>query len=618
MLVTAVRKALSENALVDKDAFVPFPPIADRTAWNSVDPEVRAYYQGAAMRYFEAPIPVLPAIRYLDFSRDGNRSRFEALYFDRRRALHALLMAECLENNGKYMESIVNLVWAICEESSWVIPAHIGTELPDIENVPYYIDLFSAETGSVLAWTLYFLRSRLDAYSPLIARRVELEISRRILTPYLQRDDMRWMGLNHDRPVNNWNPWINSNVLACALLLETNEDRRARLANKVAASTQRFLDFYREDGGCDEGPAYFNVAGASVLDVLELFDIATNGKATVYHQPLIQNMARYIMYAHVSGPYHINFADASPRVSPDAMLLRRAAIRMGLNDLQSYAEGALSEGFADCPYRTDNTAIYRRIRNTITYHRKDFENAQVSHTLSHSFPGIQVAFARENYSGSGLYFAAKGGCNGESHNHNDIGNYIIYLDGEPALCDAGVETYRRETFNAERYNIWTMQSRYHNTVILGGSDQRPGTQYAASGFFFEDAGISALFRVDMAGAYGEDAHVTQYQREIILNRSMKEITVQDRFELNEAIEPIVLPLICANEPRLAPGEIQIPAGKQVLRMNFDENSFSVSVKKIELTDSKLRSNWEKDALYRVLLTRKTLSLSGEILFRFKA
>ena len=100
---------------------------------------------------------------------------------------------------------------------------------------------------------------RLDAVHPLVRERVRLEVDRRILTPNLERDDFWWMGF--PREVNNWNPWINSNWLASALLLERDPGRRVRAVGKIARSLSRFIDAYPDDGGCDEGPGYWGRAG---------------------------------------------------------------------------------------------------------------------------------------------------------------------------------------------------------------------------------------------------------------------------------------------------------------------------------------------------------------------
>lgn len=628
MLNEVVARALKDGKIAAREDFHLLPACHDRAAWNAVDPETRAYYAGAAEAYIGKPVPSLPASLYMEFVRVGDRKRYETPYFERHRALFALTVCECIENSGRCLNDIVDLVWAICEESSWVIPAHNNHSvsarhvapiaLPDVEDQPPYIDLFSAETGALLSLVNHLLGEKLGEISPIIPRRMSLEIERRILTPYLERDDPFWMGFASDRPVNNWNPWINSNVLVCALLEEVSPERRDALLARIARSLDRFLDGYAPDGGCDEGPSYFNVAGASMLDALELFDLASGGAASIYDEPLIQNMARYILYAHIHGRYHVNFADAPALVAPDAMLLHRAAERMGLDDLKRYAEYALAAGFAASPYQLIRHTEYRRLRNLLTYRRSSEALPAADEPLSHAFDGIQVACARQHADGTGLYFAAKGGHNSESHNHNDIGNYILYADGEPVLCDVGVETYCRKTFSAERYDIWTMQSRYHNTVILGGSDQRPGQQYAARDFSFTDDGNAAVFHVDMAGAYGEDAHAQRYLREIRLDRATGELTVHDRFALTEAHAPIELPLMLSAEPRLAPGEAYIPYAKnRVVRLSFDPNVFDAACERIPLTDSQLLNNWQRPALFRLVLTRRDLPLTGEHTLRFR-
>ena len=619
MLRSSVQAALNGGALVSREDFRPFPSVCSREAWERVDKEARAYVAGAAQRYLHREYAVLPAAMYMEFLRSGDRREYEARYFERRTALYTLTLNECLTNDGAGLTTIINLIWAICEETGWVVPAHNNQDsrsshpapiaLQDAEEALPYVDLFSAETASVLAWTLYFLRERLDAVSPMIARRAEYEIDRRVFTPYLQRDDMHWMGFSNGDPVNNWNPWINSNVLAAALLLERDEDRRRALLLRVAESADRFLSFYAPDGGCDEGPAYFGVAGASILDILELFHAATNGRANIDGEPLIRNMARYIMYAHISGEYFTNFADAAARVSPDAALLLRAAERMGLDDLGAFARRAVREGFAQIPYAVGYDLTFRRLRNLFTF-RRDYGAEDASQPLSHAFPGIQVAAARERADGSGLYFAAKGGTNGESHNHNDIGNYIVYLDGEPAICDAGVETYRRQTFGAERYSIWTMQSRYHNTAIIGGRDQKNGRNFAARDFSFDDDGETAVFRADMAGAYDESARVKTYMREIALLRGKGEISVTDEFSLAENGVPVALPLLLASEPTVTPGEIRLPAGKRTLRVRFDKALFAVSVERVPIEDARLQNSWRRPYLYRALLARRDAPVSG--------
>ena len=44
----------------------------------------------------------------------------------------------------------------------------------------------------------------------------------------------------------------------------------------------------------------------------------------------------------------------------------------------------------------------------------------------------------------------------------------------------GVETYTAKTFSPQRYEIWTMQSAFHNCPTIDGVMQSAGRQFAAS------------------------------------------------------------------------------------------------------------------------------------------
>ena len=81
---------------------------------------------------------------------------------------------------------------------------------------------------------------------------------------------------------------------------------------------------------------------------------------------------------------------------------------------------------------------------------------------------------------SGWFLATKGGFNNESHNHNDVGTFSLYVNTIPVLIDAGVGTYTRQTFSSERYTIWTMQSNYHNLPMINGVPQSFGQNYKAT------------------------------------------------------------------------------------------------------------------------------------------
>ena len=68
-------------------------------------------------------IPLLPASLNIAFEKIGDRAQYEQLYFSRRNALMFLLLGEAVEREGRFVERLVDVLWAILEETTWVIPA---------------------------------------------------------------------------------------------------------------------------------------------------------------------------------------------------------------------------------------------------------------------------------------------------------------------------------------------------------------------------------------------------------------------------------------------------------------------------------------------------------------
>ena len=157
--------------------------------------------------------PALPASLYLDYKITGTRYNFERKNNERRKVLNELAVAAIITKDKKYIPQIANGIWTLCEQSTWVLPAHIvvqkeKTGLPDPYEV--VIDLGSGTVAAQLSMIQFMLSDELDTYSKGIGKRVFAELNKRIFQPYLTRTDFWWMGFT-GQPVNNWNPWVNTN-----------------------------------------------------------------------------------------------------------------------------------------------------------------------------------------------------------------------------------------------------------------------------------------------------------------------------------------------------------------------------------------------------------------------
>ena len=503
-----------QDLLCAPGAYRPYPPRSDREAWEHIPDRdaLTAWGEKALAGY-----PPTTATQYLEYTRTGSREVLEAPYFERRRLLIGAVMAECITDSGRYTDAVIDGLWHICEESSWGVSAHNKLyPLPDVTDP--MIDLFSAQTAQIIAYTLYLLRDRLDAVTPLITRRAELEMKNRIFRPFLNRRDFWWMG-EGGRKLNNWTPWILSNITESMLLLEKDPYLLGRGMDRTVELLDRYLSFIPPDGGCDEGCAYWNCAGASLLDCLETLYRATDGAVSAFDIPLVHEFGLFPVRAHIADDRFWNFADCNPIVHPDGERLYAYGERIGSDALKALG----TELSAYCNYSENLRTQMNRILSR-QFHICPPVSAPTQPDRVF-LPELQV-FARR----CGRWYAAiKGGNNDESHNHNDIGSFIIYLDNMPLFADAGNAPYTSKTFGPERYTIWNTRSINHNLPIINGTEQPAGRQYRAE--ISEVAENSICLEIH--GAWPEDTAPRTLKREFAV--SSDGVTIRDIMETQSPV-----------------------------------------------------------------------------------
>lgn len=569
-------------------SYRPYPRRQDRAAWEGLAPAVRSELTAWGDEAL-AGYPPLTATQYLAYVRTGDRQVFEKPYFARRKLLIGAALAECVRDDGTYLDAVIDGLWAICEESSWVVSAHNDSRhlmsrppqehpLPDVDDP--YIDLFSAQTAATLSFVLYFLEDRLDAVTPRIARRVRRELETRILRPFEIHDDFWWMGMIR-KDMNNWTPWILSNVLDTVLLIERDGVRRCELTARTMRMLDRYLAVMPEDGGCDEGAGYFNVAGGSLLDCLEAIYRATDGRVSFYDEPHIRAIGAYPLKAHVSGPYYLNFADCDVKPTLDAMPIIRYGMRTQNPALT--ALGVSIRRAKGVQVRVEDTPQMNRVLASLFDPVPEAEALQEPPFMA--MPDLQVYAWRFD----GLYAAIKGGCNGESHNHNDVGTFIVYADGEPAVVDMGNKVYTAKTFGPDRYTIDNTRSMNHNVPLIGGVEQHEGRAYAARDVQGDERGA----RMDIAGAYPAQAGVRKLVR--TFTPEAAGVRLCDGIEL-DAPQRVTWVFMLRQKPELVPGAVRF--GPLVLRHN---PALSQQVQEMPVTDARLARNFP-GSLWRLTLT----------------
>jgi hypothetical protein len=572
----------------------PYPNSGD-DAWRAVDPAARRLLLGEAEQLADQPAPVISAGLWARWDRDGDRSAFEDAYFGRRTRLAAFALAAALGETARFLDSAADEAWAVCEESSWCLPAHdfysmdSGTVLPDPDRP--YLDLFAAETGALMAHLDLILGDALDARAPGLRSRLRTEVRRRVLRPYRQRDDWPW----YTAQGSNWNPWIHSNVLAAGLLLDESGDELLDTAVRVVGGLDNFLDGSPADGGCDEGAMYWWRSGAALFECLD----------TLY--PMVRAIARYPLVTHIDGAWQVNYADSTAVRETDVVpsrlssnppdLLHRFGRRVG--DPQVCAHARAMRGPTDPPVVL-GTSLARTLAGLFDTVWTAEPAVGYPYLQQSWLPDTEVFSARAlGGSAEGLFLSAKGGHNDEGHNHNDIGTFVVALDGDPVLVDAGVGEYDRATFGPDRYAIWTMRGAYHNVPQIDGVEQAAGAGYRSGDVRAETGEETAGFSLDLAGAYPARAGVRRWLRTLTLHRTGTERVVLDEsWELDRLPGSLELHLMTKREPQVTPsGDIRLSApGRRTLILHpatapHPATALKPDIETIELTDRKLVSVW---------------------------
>ena len=257
-----------KKILIPHAEWTPFPKIGDREGWRKADEGMMRSYVEKAESYLDYEWPYIPATKSLLIERTGDRDEYQRVSFKKREVFGTLLLAEVYENKGRFVDPIIDGVWSICEESFWGVPAHLPKtkEISGlIDTSDPFVDLFAAETGTLLAWADYFFGEKFDAVSPQIRKRIYNETNSRIFKPLMTKHH-GWMSSNaNGRRPNNWNPWICSNWINTVLLLEKDPDKRTESVAKALQVLDNFLNPHPVDGGCDEGPSYWGGGGRIVI-----------------------------------------------------------------------------------------------------------------------------------------------------------------------------------------------------------------------------------------------------------------------------------------------------------------------------------------------------------------
>ncbi len=429
-------------------------------------------------------IPQTTYTLYRQFEHSGWRDGYQKVYYARRAMLTRAVL-EMMLGDDSLRDVVQDLLWSICEETTWVLPAHEeqGPEYWDIHppivrttplgahtaltREPDAIDLFSAETGASLAETIYWLGDRLE---PEVVQRVRQEVERHIFKPYLAYGRKHWWF----KGALNWNGVCNGSIGLAFMRLE--RDPRT-LAEAIAMVLEGFEAYiatgFEQDGGSVEGIGYWNYGLMYFVTLAELLRERTAGKLDLLADPRLVKVAHYPLAVALRHGTFIAFGDATEDLAIEPGIAQRLSERTGVTDLM---------GLIVHPKQREGKGVIGA-KLAINLRDAAWWDGEIHPFPASAFQDYDlpdyavVKFVGQTAAKQPVILAAKAGHNDGHHSHTDVGSFLLNIDGENLLCDPGRGHYSREYFRQTRYGNIFNNSIGHNLPRIGNQLQAAGPEF---------------------------------------------------------------------------------------------------------------------------------------------
>ncbi len=472
----------------------------------------------------------METLKYTEFRLygiNGNRTIFQAPYYRRRVQVEtATILSLIYPEEQKYLDYAMDMIFNICNEYSWCIPAHLPKLLEVVNQT--HLDLFACETAYMLAEIYTLLGERLD---PLIRERIKYEVKWRVVDSFLKHNNWGWEVHN----TANWAAVCGGSVGCTFMLLfpELFDTIKPRLDFTM----ENYLRGFKDDGFCAEGTHYWHYGFGFFCSYAEMLRTYSEGKENYFERPKVKAIATFIQKMFLSGTKSVSFSDGG-----DGLHYQIGLLHFLKNE---YPED-VSVFSPEYSYINDGCGRFCWLVRGATWFDEDVYNNPTADDVPAEYYGNDTQWLIKRTANYG--FAAKAGHNNEPHNHNDVGSFIIAKNGKQYITDPGPGTYSQQYFAAAtRYTLLECSSLGHCAPYFGDVIQKVGEQYTATDVKFENG----VFSMDIAGAYGSD-EVVSIKRAFSFTESS--IALTDKF-IYTGTEAITDRLVSQIKPQLLDGKI---------------------------------------------------------------
>jgi hypothetical protein len=531
-------------------------PITNRAAWDKLaaDPVFSGTIR-IADKLLAKPLEDVPDSLFLEYSQNGNRTHWQDAEFRRRTRIQQLVFAEALENKGRFLPAIEQLVATLCAEKTWVYPAHDGS-LANFKGLEVNPELGATGLAAELAEANYILGDKL---SPATRQLILDNVRRRVLIPFRdsvegRRKPLHWLFLKM-----NWNSVCVGNTVFAAMALEPSRDDRAVYAAAGEHYIHYFLEGFTPDGYCAEGVGYWNYGFGHFILLTEILRQATGGKIDLLNDDLAIAGAQFCRRSEILPGIFLTIADCTPGNKPSSQLTAYVCRRLGLPLHDEKLAGQTSE-LAVCSMLSslpENLPVARNVGNSGNSPLRSF------------FWNNGVLISRNTPDTAPFAVAIKGGCNAGPHNHDDSGSFSLVMGRDMMVCDSGGEVYTKRTFGPHRFDSKVLNSYGHAVPIIAGKLQKDGLDARADMLETNFSADSDVLKLDMRSAYPVPS-LQKLERTFTLKRGNNpslEVSDAVKFSSPEQFETALITWGKVKE--IGPNTLEIADGDSRVRVTID-------------------------------------------------
>ena len=479
------------------------------------------------------------------------------------------LMALIYPDNEEYYNNLLKTVWAYLNEYTWAPLGHYSEQYygKTPKDFDYgLIDIFAASIAFSLAEIKNLFR---DRFPRLLIDRITYEIRRRAIEPYLTR---KFFWESHN---NNWTA-VCAGAVGGVLIYEAPElffENQERLHK----SMECYLASYKDDGMSVEGVGYWEFGFGFFTSYALLEKEITRGEFDWFKIPKVREIAKFLQKTFLQRDVLVTFSDSSVQ----------QRYFFGVHHMLRHALGEEIEALPpQLGHVAFNNTHFNFSLRSVIYYNTDCVGEGVKTNVTYSAKNSNYLIKRTGSYG----FACKGGTNGESHNHIDVGSFILAVNNKQIICDVGAGPYEDGYHTDRRYTFFNPSSYAHNIPIIDGLGQ---SDRATDEVFVEYDENSRVAKMEISSPYRMEK-LRGLQRRFVLEES--KITLTDSFDLTGESD-ITERFLSLIEPEIKNGEIIIDGVK--IKCDIQP----------KITKKELKHH-SKDESYKVYLIDYSFNLSN--------